>query len=121
MITIYSFLESDVLLKYVPHNFGVRRDRSSISPYFGDLDELIFHRCSCVSLTVQTFFKATTKCFTKYKPQLLYINGDHVGSLMKTGGCRLVEDFDCRLHQLSMVAISNVIRLKPGRQLKLYF
>ena len=43
LITIYSFLESDVLLKYDPHNFGVRRDRSFISPYFGDLDELIFH------------------------------------------------------------------------------
>ena len=32
VITIYSFLESDVLLKYDPHNFGVRRDRSFISP-----------------------------------------------------------------------------------------
>ena len=35
VIAIYSFSESDVLLKYDPHNFGVRRDRSFISPYFG--------------------------------------------------------------------------------------
>ena len=39
VITIYSFLESDVLLKYNPHNFGVRRDRSFISPYFDDPDD----------------------------------------------------------------------------------
>ena len=38
VITMYSFLESDVLLKYDPHNFGVRRGRSFISPYFGDPD-----------------------------------------------------------------------------------
>ena len=43
VITICWFLESDVLLKYDLHNFGVRRDRSFISPYFGDLNELIFH------------------------------------------------------------------------------
>ena len=43
VITIYSFLESDVLLKYDHHKFGVRRDRSFISQYFSDLDKLIFH------------------------------------------------------------------------------
>ena len=32
-----------MLLKYDPHNFGVGRDRSFISPYFGDLDELIIY------------------------------------------------------------------------------
>ena len=56
VITIYSFLESDVLFKYDSHNFGVRCDRSFISAYFWCLVmTLVFAVKEFVNLTAITF------------------------------------------------------------------